>query len=98
MDPELKSGYFFFCKSPGWSYEEEVRLILPRNLGSKVKLEPRWLTRVILGYKMSDSNRKLVREWAKQRNPQLVVIDGRFDTLHQRVTLASPLTTSSGSK
>ena len=86
-DPELRTGLFFFCKTKPWSYEEEIRLVLPRGKGCKVKIEPRWLTRVILGKEMSEANRKLVREWARQRDPALVVVTARYDELHQRLTL-----------
>jgi hypothetical protein len=65
----------FFCKRKDWSNEEEVRLVLPRSKGSKVKIAPDWLTRVILGKDMTDSNRKLVREWASQRKLTLAVAD-----------------------
>jgi len=86
-DREHRNGYWFFSKRQEWSNEEEVRLVLPRGKGSKVKIEPRWLTRVILGKDMTDANRKLLREWAKERKPELSVADAYYDALHQVIRL-----------
>ena len=80
---EHRNGYWFFCKRAEWSNEEEIRLVLPRGKGSRVKIEPHWLTRVILGKDMIDANRQLVREWAKQRKPELTVSEAYHDQLHQ---------------
>ena len=55
-DQDHTNGFWFFCKRPEWSNEEELRLVLPRNLGSKVKLDPRWLKRLILGKNVSEQN------------------------------------------
>lgn len=85
--PEHRNGYWFFRKRQEWSNEEEVRLVLPRGKGSKVKIDPHWLTRVILGKDMTDSNRKSVREWANQRKPTLVVADAYYDGLHQMIRI-----------
>jgi hypothetical protein len=49
-NPDHKNGLWFYCKRRSdWSNEEEVRLVLPRGKGSKVKIDPRWLKRLILG-------------------------------------------------
>ena len=87
-NPEHRSGYWFFCKRLEWSNEEEVRLVLPRGKGSKVKINPRWLTRLILGKGMTDAHRKLIRQWAKQRKPELTVVDAYYDALHQVLRLS----------
>jgi hypothetical protein len=80
---EHRSGYWFFCKRQEWSNEEEVRLLLQRGKGSKVKIKPQWLTRLILGKDMAEANLKTIREWAKERQPQLMVVNARYDELHQ---------------
>lgn len=87
-DPELRNGLFFFCKTQPWSYEEEVRLVLARGKGSKVKIDSRWLTRLILGKNMSDENRALVRQWAEERTPTLEVVTAGYDDLRQMITLS----------
>jgi hypothetical protein len=87
-NPEHRSGYWFFCKRQEWSNEEEVRLLLPRDKGSKVIIDPRWLTRLILGMHMPDANRTLIREWAKQRKPELAVVSAYYDELYQTLTLS----------
>lgn len=81
-------------KRPEWSNEEEVRLIRARGSGSQVKIEPQWLTRIILGKDMSPENQKQIREWAKQRDPELLVINAFFDELHQQIRLERVIRTS----
>jgi hypothetical protein len=86
-NPEHRNGYWFFCKRQEWSNEEEVRLVLQRGKGSKVKIDPDWLTRVILGKDMADGNRTLIREWATLRKPSLIVAEAYYDGLHQTIRL-----------
>ncbi len=90
-DPALLDGYFFFCKTRDWSNEDEVRLVLGRKDGrKKVKFDPRWLTRIILGKEMSVGHRKQIREWAKQREPELTVVDAYYDPTHRAIKLREP--------
>jgi hypothetical protein len=84
-----RNGYWFFRKKQEWSNEEEVRLVLARGKGSKVEIDPRWLTRLILGWHMSDVHRTLIREWAKQREPELTVACASYDELDQTLRLIS---------
>jgi Protein of unknown function (DUF2971) len=63
-NPDHRKDYFFFFKKPEWSNEEEVRLVLQRNKGLKVKIDPHWLTRIILGKNMSEENRSIIQKWA----------------------------------
>jgi hypothetical protein len=84
---EHRNGYWFFCKRQEWSNEEEVRLVLQRGKGSKVRIDPHWLTRVILGKDMAGGNRELIREWANQRKPALTVAEAYYDWLHQTIRL-----------
>jgi len=79
--------YFFFCKRQEWSNEEEVRILLLRGSNPIVRIEPSCLTRLILGMHMSDAHRKLIREWAKQRKPELAVVNAYYDELHQVLRL-----------
>lgn len=81
------NGFWFFCKRPEWSNEEEVRLVLPRSMGSKVKLEPRWLKRLILGKSISEHNEQIIRAWSRQRMPDLPVVKARYDAVDQKLTL-----------
>jgi hypothetical protein len=87
---EHRSGYWFFCKRKEWSNEEEIRLVLPRGKGRKVKIEPQWLTRLIVGKNMTEVHRKTIREWAKERQPELIVIEAYYDALHQALRLRTP--------
>jgi hypothetical protein len=86
-NPDHTNGFWFFCKRPEWSNEEEVRLVLPRGMGSKVKLEPRWLKRLILGKSMSEHNEQLIRAWSRQRVPDLPVVKARYDAVDQKLIL-----------
>jgi hypothetical protein len=86
-DPAIKNGDFFFCKTLDWASEEEVRLVLPRGKGSRVKIDPQWLTRLILGKDMSEADRTSIREWAKQRQPELAVVSAYFDAVDRAIKL-----------
>jgi hypothetical protein len=87
-NPEHRNGYWFFCKRQEWSNEEEVRLVLARGKGSTVKVDPNWLTRLILGKNMTDAHRKQIREWAKERKPELTVVNACYDQLDQVLRLS----------
>jgi hypothetical protein len=88
-DPSLVNGDFLFCKTNDWSNEEEVRLVLSRNDGRrKIKLDdPRWLTRIILGKRMAEEQKEQIREWAKQREPELTVVDAYRDATFRKLKL-----------
>jgi Protein of unknown function (DUF2971) len=86
-DAKSRDAGFLVHKRPEWSNEEEVRLIRARGSGPQVMIQPQWLTRFILGKDMSSENKKQIREWAQQRQPELVVVQASFDGLHQELRL-----------
>jgi hypothetical protein len=86
-DSKNRSAGFLVSKRQEWSNEEEVRLICARGFGPLVKIEPQWLTRIILGKNMSPQNQKQIREWAKKRHPELLVVNAYYDELHQEIRL-----------
>jgi hypothetical protein len=86
-DPAHRSGYWFFCKRQEWSNEEEVRLVSIRGQSPKVKIKPPWLKRIILGWRMSADNQSMIREWAKQRVPELIVVNAYYDEADQIIKL-----------
>ena len=87
-EPSLLQGHFLFCKTREWQCEEEVRLVLPSHDGrSKVKFEPAWLTKIILGKAMSDENKNLIRLWAKERKPELAVATTYYDAASRSIKL-----------
>jgi len=88
-NPSHTNGFWFFCKRPEWSNEEEVRLVLPRGKGSKVKINPRWLKRLILGKSVSEQNERVIRAWARQRVPDLAVVKARYDSVEQTIKIGS---------
>jgi hypothetical protein len=77
-----KSNYFY-CKRTVWSGEEEVRALLMPGSHATVKIDPHWLTRLILGARVSPENEAQIRGWAKERQPELLVVKARFDTVSQ---------------
>jgi len=83
------NGYWFFCKGLDWSNEEEIRVLAARRSDSILKIDPLWLTRVVLGWKMPQAERSQIREWAKQRSPELKVVDAAYDELDQVLKVAS---------
>ena len=87
-DPSLLNGDFLFCKSRDWMSENEVRLMLSRKDGrSKIPFNPIWLSRIILGKKMAPEDREQIREWAKQRDPELTVVDAYRDATYRKIRL-----------
>lgn len=87
-DPSILHGHFFFCKTPEWTCEEEVRIVLSRIDGRrKALLDPTWLTRIILGKAMSEKNKKLIRSWATQRVPELTVVTTYYDAPSRSIKL-----------
>ena len=56
----------------------------------KVKIDPRLLTRIILGRKMKDQDRAQIRKWAKEREPELRVVSAYYDKLDQSLQLEAP--------
>jgi hypothetical protein len=88
-NPEYPKNYFFYCKRQEWSNEEEIRLIGLPTTPAIVKIDPRWLTRIILGKDMSPDHEKQIREWAKQRQPELTIDHAYFDELDLELRLRS---------
>ena len=86
-DSENRSASFLAHKRLEWSNEEEVRLLRARGSGPQVRIEPQWLSRIILGKNMSLDHQTQIREWAKLRQPELVVVQASFDDLHQELRL-----------
>jgi hypothetical protein len=95
-DSQNRSASFLVHKRLEWSNEEEVRLIRARGSGPRVMIQPQWLTRIILGKNMPPENQKQIRESAKRRDPELLVVNAYFDELHQEIRLkeagGAPLT------
>jgi hypothetical protein len=62
-------------------------MVLPRGKGSKVKIDRRWLKRLILGKSVSEQNEQVIRSWARQRSPNLAVVKARYDSVEQKIKL-----------
>jgi hypothetical protein len=81
------NGYWFFCKGEEWSNEQEVRVLVARHSDPILRIDPSWLTRIILGWKMPDCDRATIREWAKLRTPGLKVAQASYDELDQVIRI-----------
>lgn len=81
------NGWFFFCKSNEWNNEEEIRIHLSRHTPHEVDIDPRVLTRIILGWQMPEVDRTLIRQWAKQRNPELSVATASWNEYERRLDI-----------
>jgi hypothetical protein len=82
-----QNGHWFFRKSRDWSSEEKVRILVRRHSSAVVSIDPSYLTRIILGWKMRDDDRKLIREWSKSRSPELNVVTACYDQFTQSLRL-----------
>jgi hypothetical protein len=75
LDETHHTPEWFYCKSPDWSNEEEIRLVLPRLMGGpEFDITSQGLTRIILGDQMSADDETLIRCWADTRDPKLAVV------------------------
>jgi hypothetical protein len=52
-----------------------------------VVIDPKWLTRIILGKDIVESHRKLILEWARERRPALEVMSVMYDSFQQKLIL-----------
>jgi hypothetical protein len=87
LDVYNPKSYFLWCKREEWRGEEEVRVLVIRGGSETVKFDPRLLTRIILGRKVIPEREALIRGWAKEREPELVVVKARLDALSQKLLL-----------
>lgn len=79
LDDDQRTGWFLFYKRADYRSEEEVRMHIPRSADGLVPFDPQHLTRLILGRYMPEADRALIREWAKQRTPELKVVTAFWD-------------------
>ena len=86
---EALNGWWLFSKTREWSGEEEVRLLGSPGAPSKVQIDPRWLNRIILGWKMPELQRAQIREWARERNPKLAVVSAHYDAIERVLKLTA---------
>jgi resolvase-like protein/DUF2971 family protein len=84
---EQIGGWFFFCKGNDWSSEEEIRIHASRNNPHEAIIDPQVLTSIILGWKMPEPDRTLIRQWAKQRRPELTVKTAIWDAYEGKLNI-----------
>ncbi len=92
LNRDHQNGYWFFCKRAEWSNEEEVRVLVILGQGihppdGKYNIQPEWMSRIILGYRMPDADKELIRQWCSERKPKLRIAQSYFDPYEQKILL-----------
>lgn len=77
--PDERTSLALYYKRLDWSNEEEVRVVRMRHSVGYDKIQPEWLTRIILGKDISSDHEVDIRDWAAKRQPMLTIVKGRFD-------------------
>lgn len=95
FDPESHRS-LFFAKFQDWSYEQEVRVVLPLSECEEHQLSGKALhtyripkpcvTRLVLGWNMNPENTLIVQQLVKDNNPSVAISHARFS--RGRVSLA----------
>jgi hypothetical protein len=86
-NPNERTSFSLYCKRPDWSNEEEVRVVRMRHSVGHDKIQPEWLTQIILGKAISLEHETSIQEWAVQRRPALMVVKAHFDYADQTIKL-----------
>jgi hypothetical protein len=86
---EHLDGRWFFCKNAEWSNEEEVRVLIPRGSECMKLIDPSWTTRLILGWKMVQADQGQIRQWAKERSPELKVVSAVYGEVDHVLRIAN---------
>lgn len=63
----------FLRKSECWSYEEEYRILKQTNASFAGKMNPGFVTRLILGCAMNDATKQQWFAWIKEKAPSITV-------------------------
>ena len=75
-NPDSIDSTFLFKKTRTYDPEEEVRILLfPRGQPHEVTFDPTLLRRVILGRRMTEPHRAIIRAWCLARSLALPVVD-----------------------
>jgi hypothetical protein len=89
-DPLLSCGYFFFCKTSDWSNEDEVRVVQSRRFpNNRARIDPNCLTRIIIGKTMKKEHEEQIREWARQREPELRIVKAYYDAASRSIKIGT---------
>lgn len=78
-DGHKRAQQLLLTKAADWRYEREWRLLEPNKGPGARSFPPELLSAIILGAKISDSNKKLVMEWIAQRPMPLPVYQAALD-------------------
>ena len=76
-----------YRKTRDWANEDEYRIVGPTVAPSRLEMDSKWLTRIILGKDMKKANRDVIRKWSRLRVPPLVVVEAQFNQLERQLEL-----------
>ena len=78
LDVLAPGAQFLWQKTEKYRPEEEVRILaLPRGSPKLISFEPRLLSAVILGRRMTAEHRATVKRWARRRKPTALTVRER---------------------
>jgi hypothetical protein len=87
-NPKHRHHYWLYCKDSDYKFEQEVRMVWPKQFKSRfIPIKPEWLTRIILGSKMPQRDRDIIRWWANKRVPRLKVVSAEIDEYMHKMRL-----------
>ena len=81
------TGIFFFYKSTEWSNEEEVRIVTPSSIQPPITFVPALLTRIILGYRITEDNKSQIIEWTGKRTIPLLITQLHYNSYEHKLEL-----------
>jgi len=90
-DLDSVNSYFFFNKSKEWSNEEEVRIVLPLKTQHPIAFDPALLTRVILGYRISEEDKSQIITWTDKCQIPLLLVQTRYISFTHKLELTTVL-------
>jgi hypothetical protein len=88
-NPDHRAAFWFYCKKKDYSNEEEIRVLMSRHSDGTMTIQPAWLKRIILGWKMLPSDRDKIRALVLERLPQLNIVEAFYDEFDQTLKLRS---------
>jgi len=88
-DEAKVNPWFYFYKTPKWKEEEEVRICMQRDENPIVTFQPRLLTRIILGNRISVEHEDVICGLVAQRQERLLIVresDVKFNFMRRTKT------------
>jgi len=62
-------------KFKNWEYESEYRIIVPKSNDVSVEIDPKEITRVIVGYKANETDKLRIENWVKRSKSRISLLE-----------------------